>query len=213
MTAPSSEWATTAVVTDRLDAAGKGERLHVRQNATASEIDRDEPRLEIGGHEHDRRPAHRLGKRTRSQRERGRADDELSSVHTPTTSLAAGEVRLALLDERVQALGRVLRRAREVERAALELETDASAAPRTPASTASFARRSATGLFAAISRATRFASSSHASRATTRATQARAQRLVRAEEPPGQDDVHGHRLADGERQPLRAAGARAGRRG
>ena len=83
--------------------------------------------------------------------------------------LSSLEVRLALLRERGQPLAGVLGREREVERLALGVEAGLEGRLERPVD-GLFGQARATGLFAAIARATAFASSSQASLATTRAT-------------------------------------------
>ena len=122
---------------------------------------------------------------------------------------AALELGRPLLEERGQALLRVLGREREVEEAALVVEPERERRPRRARLTASFASRFATGPLAAISRRQPLRLRRARPRAaTTRATSpaASASRAVRA--AAGEDHVHRERLADGAREPLRAAGAR-----
>ena len=71
---------------DGLDAAGRSERRHVPQHATAREVDDDEPRLLVRGHEnHGRAP---FRERARRERERGGSDDEPTAVHTALYGLS-----------------------------------------------------------------------------------------------------------------------------
>ena len=65
---------------DGLDAARFRQRAHVPEHPTTRELDGDEPRFFIGGHERD---LPLRGERSRRQDERRCSDDEGTAVHPP----------------------------------------------------------------------------------------------------------------------------------
>ena len=77
---------------DCLDAARLGKRRHVAPDPSARQVDGDEPRLEIRGHERDLGAEAQLGERSRRKHERRGPGDECASVHDSNTRGATREV-------------------------------------------------------------------------------------------------------------------------
>ena len=84
LTAPISGWATTA--RSPTVSILRGEPLVGRgADAAAREVDDDEPRLEVGGHEDDVRGPTDTRKRPGRQRQRSGGENELPTIHNPDT--------------------------------------------------------------------------------------------------------------------------------
>ena len=77
---------------DRLDAARLGQGRHVASNPSAPQVDGDQPRLEIRGHERNFGAEAELSERPRRKNERRGSGDECASVHDSNTLGASREV-------------------------------------------------------------------------------------------------------------------------
>ncbi|MBV8480608.1 MAG: enoyl-CoA hydratase/isomerase family protein [Actinobacteria bacterium] len=133
-----------------------------------------------------------------------------STQHRPgpntRTSSASCEVRLPLFDEGAQPLARILGGAREIERLALQLdpglerrlEGGVDRLLRQAHGDRPLRRDLAGDPFGLLEPRFRGGDARH---------EPVRERLARRQHAPGEDHVHGERLADGAREPLRAAGA------